>query len=191
MSRARAIDWQIIERALVTWVAGQADLPRTSVLFMDQKKTQPQYPYATLKRIAGPILDNGLTDNKVSEKQTIDGREMLHVTVSGARQFTVSVQTYTERHADPNLDAVAILTTLQSSLELDAVLEQLAADADLTVIEAGNVSDTSYVVGGEWTSRASMDVRFRVASVLTEDVDFVDSVDMESEDQGIPPFTSG
>lgn len=186
MSRARAIDWQIIDRALVTWASGQADLPRESVLFMDQKKTQAQYPYVTLKRIAGPVRDNGLTDNRVSEKYTnTNNREMLKVTVSGARQFTVSVQAYSERYANPNLDAVAILSTLQSSLELEGVLEQLATDADLTLVEAGDVLDTSYVVGGEWVSRATMDVRFRVASVLTEDVDFIESVEADSDDMDI------
>lgn len=105
----------------------------------------------------------------------------VELRVSGMRVVTLNVQAF-QRNTDaanaandPSTNAYNMLTRLQSSLGLPSVLSELRA-ADIAVVEEQNIVDLSEQVEDTFLSRASMDVRLRTLSVLTEYIGYIETM---------------
>jgi hypothetical protein len=169
------IDWAFIEGKLVEWV--KLILPQLcGVIWADQEIPQPDYPYVSLKRIAGPTREGGIDDLLTVTDLAQPAGEEIELQTVGPREFTLNVQAHHARPgAGPGTDAVAMVGRLEASLDQERSRAILGAGG-LSVIEQLPVTDISAFENATWISRASLDVRFRTTSVMTERVGYIDKV---------------
>lgn len=113
-----------------------------------------------------------------------EGNEVA-VRATGSTAFTLNIQGFARNTAtdyqatDPARNAYAQLTTLRASLGLPSVQAALRA-ADIAVIEELGITDLSEEVEDTFLGRASMDVRMRTLSSLTEYIGYIAHVSGES-----------
>ena len=118
-----------------------------------------------------------------------DAGNEVAVTATGSTAFTLNAQafarnTVTDYQAtDPARNAYAQLTTLRASLGLPSVQSTLRA-AGIAVIQELPITDLSEEVEDTFISRATLDVRMRTLSSLTEYVGFIQQVSGSSVYQG-------
>ena len=119
-----------------------------------------------------PRLWSLTVDGPLTWVNNDEGNE-IEVRATGSRVVTLNVQTF-ERNTrtdnpgnDPTRNAFNMMARLQASLGLPSVQAQLYA-ADIALIEELPVTDLSAKVEDTMLSRASMDVRFRTLSSLSE-----------------------
>lgn len=110
-----------------------------------------------------------------------DAGNEVEIRITGSTAFTLNVQTF-ERNTltdnpanDPSRNAYDMLTRLRASLGLPSVQTALRAQ-DIAVIEEGGITDLSEAEDDAFISRASMDVRMRTLSVLTEYTGYIATV---------------
>jgi len=125
-------------------------------------------------------LTDDYDDAQMSYANEDAGHE-VGLEVIGMREITVSCQIYVERpdNLDPTKHAVHLMTVAQSALGLPTVLATLDT-AGVSVIEEGDVNDISEIGGASYGSRANMDVRFGLASVVEERVGYIETVEISS-----------
>lgn len=144
----------------------------------DDEAGNPGTPGLFTVEVAGPLAwANNDAGNEIALR------------VSGSTEFTLNLQgfarnTSTDYQAtDPSRNAYAQLTTLRASLGLPSVQAALRA-ADIAVIEETGITDLSEQTGDTFLGRASMDVRMRTLSSLTEYIGFIQQVSGESTFSG-------
>ena len=113
------------------------------------------------------------------------GHEVAN-TVCGLREMTVSVQAFVGKPESgvPTTDAVQHLSVANSALGSPTVLALLDA-AGLAIIDEGDVTDISEIVGDAFDSRAQFDVRFLLAANAAEHTGYIDHVLISSADMGL------
>lgn len=135
-----------------------------------------------------PGLFNLETTGPLAWVNNDTGNEVA-VRTTGSTEFTLNVQgfarnTTTDYQAtDPARNAYAQLTTLRASLGLPSVQATLRA-AGMAVIQELGITDLSEEVDDTYLSRATLDVRLRTLSALTEYVGYIQHVSGASEYQG-------
>lgn len=181
------IDWGAIEGAIFDWVVDKLALPENQVIFEDQNLPQPPYPYVSLKRTAGPTKEGGKDELRASTDLTQPAGQEIELLTAGLREFTLTTQVWVDPFSganDPNGDAVKLASKLQASLGQLTVQERFRT-VGVAIIEELAVTDTSLVVNAEFISRATLDVRLRVTSGITERTGFYDKTLIESTGLGI------
>lgn len=181
------IDWTTVEGSLFDWITDKLGLTDDRVIWQDQNVPQPAYPYISLKR-SGWLKEGGVDETRTSTDLTQDPGKEIELLTTGPREFTLNIQAHLDEAAgsiDPGCDAVFLLSKLQASLGQLSVTEALFRDANIAVIEELTIEDISLVINGLYLNRASMDVRFRTTSQITERTGFMDKVELKSTDLGI------
>lgn len=173
----QAVDWNAIELKLTEWVATVTGLSvGTGIIWEDQDATQPPYPYVSLKR-----TKTSYEEGRDSTIARVEIDDTLSVLTEGPRTFRLTLHAHTARRANPNEDAVALLTNIQSSLGVQAILDLLDA-AGIAFVDSAEVTDSSLSFNGEWISRANLDVDLRVASQIVESgADYFDKVGIATD----------
>lgn len=183
------IDWDFIEKKLIEWVVLILPQLIDKVIYADQDIPQPGYPYASLKRIAGPTREGGVDEQRTVTDLAQDQGQEIQIQTIGPREFTLNIQIHHKRPAaGPSRDAVAMAGRLEASLDQLRSREILTAGG-LSVIESLPVLDISALENATWISRASLDVRFRTTSVMTERTGYIDKVQFTSLPPPGLPFT--
>lgn len=174
-----SFDLKAIEKAIHIWAQGASpdSVKDTSIGWADTNKDQPAYPFITLKKSGFPDSLNA------DEIRTVDdgdgGRKIQSRTHD---EFTLTIRTHVEdRELDDNSDhAFSMLTNIVGALNLPTAREELCA-AGLVVVSRTPVLDISSTTNNKWVSRATVDIRFRIAVIHEEPVDFFDSVAIDGE----------
>ena len=110
-----------------------------------------------------------------------DAGNEVAIRVTGSTEFTLNVQAFQRNTdtdyaaTDPARNAYAQLTTLRASLGLPSVQAALRA-VNVAVIEEQAITDLSEEVEDTFLSRASLDIRMRTLSELTEYQGFIAQV---------------
>lgn len=154
-------------------------------IWEDEEIPQPDYPYVSMKRTAGPIKEGGLDENRHTFDAARPVGEEIEIQTTGPRAFTLTVQAHVGKPVDHGRDATALLSRLSASVRQNRT-QEIFDTYQLSAIEVLDVSDLSAFENGRWVSRASLDVRFRVLSVITEQLGYIDKVEVESTELGIP-----
>lgn len=165
-----AIRWRLITKLLVDWLEASTLLPRDHIIKGRQNANHPLYPSATFNFLSGPTRI-GLDDAQVDTTLGTAPNEMVSTTYQGPRLFTASVLIEVgpdgDDNADPDCNAVALMTAAQS--ELRSITRREAFNSfGLALVRTGPVTDISEMLNGEFVSRASMDVELSTQSVFTE-----------------------
>lgn len=180
------VDWNTIECCLHDWVTDKLSFDTDRVIWEDQNITQPRFPYISMKRIS-TVKEGGVDETRATTDLAQDAGEEIELLTTGPIAFTLTVQAHIDEQwgaNKPGGNATFLLSKLRASLGQRSVCDAFTA-CGLSVIEELAINDISLVFNGQFINRASMDVRLRTASVMTERVGYIDKVDIESTDLGI------
>jgi hypothetical protein len=131
----------------------------------DGNAPRPALPYVSMKVMSMRRVKN----DWYSEDIGLDGLQ----TVKGDREFTLSFQRFGN-------DSVEALDTLANKLRLTTVIDKFN-NAKLPIVMAEDVVDVAALLDkSQIEPRASLDVFMRLKSVLTDNVGYIDTVDIET-----------
>ena len=145
----------------------------------------PEDDNPSVKRLFNIVVNDDFDGDQISWANNDTGNEVA-ITATGRREFTLNVQAFDRntrtdnRGSDPDRNSFNTLSILQCSLGLPSVQAHLRGD-NIAVIEELPIQDLSERVEDAIESRASMDIRMRTTSELTEYVGYVDRVEAEGE----------
>lgn len=139
-----------------------------------------------------PRLFNVTTTGPLTWANNDTGNEVAMRT-SRMVEFVLNVQGFHRNTdsdypaTDPGRNAYNMLSTLRASLGLPSVQATLSA-ADIAIVAEQDIQDLSEVTEDGMISRATLDVRFRTLSVLTEYTGYIATVSGEAtyDDAGTP-----
>ncbi len=185
------IDWKDIETAIHRMVTDELGYEDSNVIWERANVPQPSYPYVSLFRLVGPTKEAGKDEIRSQFDSTQPQGKQIEMLSTGPRAFTLSISSHVDEESganDPNCNAMFVCSKLQSALGKTSVLDQLAA-VEVSVIEELAVTDTSLVVNGKWLSRATLDVRLRTVSNVTERTAWIDEAETTGTISPGAPFT--
>ena len=142
---------------LWTWAEANTGLP---VIWANQNGPQPEPPYVTLNVIAtsreglpyiGEVDETGL------------------VVIGQGQLFTLSLQVYGE-------GVTGAVQGLRDSLERITVQRDLRSSGFAYVRVFSEPQDVPEITGTTWQQRANMDIQFRAARDITDDVGLIETV---------------
>jgi hypothetical protein len=166
------MDLVAFENALHAWVAGAAGV---EAIWSSQNAPAPALPYLTL-RLVGPVR---LGDQLASRTNLANpaGQE-IERTLTEHEEWTLSVHAF----ASPATGASAARALLQAAalkMQLPSQRDALSASG-LALVEVGDTSDLTALVGSQHESRAQMDVRLRTVDQATEKTGYIAKVGLAS-----------
>lgn len=177
------IDVGAIERAVVRWLESASGC---AVRVANQNAPRPAYPYVTAQ--LGGLVSVGTGGVRTSTDLDQEGAE-VELRVRGERQLTVSVNVYAQQRPgkpyDPTQGALSIAERIRASLGLPSVLAALR-EAGLSFIDSTPAQDLTWLQDANFVERRQMDIRFGLASVVSERVGFIATVDVAREEGGAP-----
>ena len=187
------VDWRTVDDAVVLWILDALEdlVQEKSVIWDNQKITQPPYPYISLLRNAE--VDTGSLDEKRQRTLDADDKVVGEDPTAGAPvtneemtyqpvQWTLTIQAHADPDGggnDPGCNPMFLIGRLKRSLDQTKHTDRFR-EAGVSIVDKLDVTDTSVVEGGVWISRATMDVILRTASVITERTGFIDKVELKS-----------
>lgn len=154
-----------VQDAIYNWLS--AELAPSTVMFADQDAPQPAVrPYATIK-----VLNvNRIGNNDIQGAP--DGTGIA--TIKGHREATVSIQTF-------GPGAIQLLVDAQDSLNKWSVQQALRESGNIVFVSDEGIVNVSDLLETEIEERAALDMIFRYATESTDDVGFIQFVELENE----------
>jgi hypothetical protein len=175
MALQNHIDWSTIESAIYNWMFAATGI---TVNWVTQDRPEPPYPYITLKRSDSGFGLGAPRGEKIENTELGNpAGEEIEQTVVRDVEFFLSCQCRTSDDA-PGSDSNSYLESAKYQLTLPSVREALRG-AGAILVESEPVLDLDEVLGEEWTSGASMDVRFRTLATVTEKTGYIAKVGVE------------
>lgn len=136
-----------------------------TVIWADGNAPRPALPYVAMK-VMGIRRVNG---DWRSESIGVNGLQ----TVLGDREFTLNIQRF-------GTESVEALSTLADKLRLTTNIEKFNT-AKLPIVDAEDVVDVAALLDkAQIEPRASLDVFMRMKSTLTDNVGYIDTVEIET-----------
>ena len=175
MALESPIAWQPIEDALYDWMSGATGI---TVIWTNQDRPEPPFPYVTLKRLSGPTSAAPVAE--LVEKTNLDNDpgEEIEQSWYSDDEFFVSCQCRTGSDS-PGQNAQHYLESAAAALQKLTVRDAIRS-AGAVIVEPESVLDLDAIVGASWTSGASLDVRFRVLATVTEKTGYIDTIGVEA-----------
>jgi len=167
------ITWSTVENAIYDWVYTATG---RTVDWSTEDRPERAYPYITLKSLG---VETVAPTAEVLDKTNLanpSGQEIVR-TVARDYEFTVSVQCRTSSDA-PGASARYYLMAALAALDLPARRTALRT-AGVMVVEAEPILDLDLAINQEWTSGASMDIRFRILGTITEKTGYIETIGVE------------
>lgn len=153
------LDLAPYRKAIYDWAKLELEM---EFIWADQNAHRPNKPYGTLKIIPG-FSKIGATDN-ITHK--LDGV----FNVAGTREFTLSLNCYGD-------SALERANFVSSSIEKPTVIETFSA-AGLVVVRVEQVNDLSKTMDNAYETRSQIDVRFRLKTIVEDDVGIIETVEI-------------
>ena|GEM_PF-2213318 len=162
-----------IEAALVAWVATQTGRP---AIWANQTGPQPKMPYSTLQIVGVPTITDERRFHHAPEGA--DPRD-VEIEARGEHQVTLSLNFFSRQGGtfDPEKTALHLAQKVRASLGLPSVLEELR-NVGLSFIDATPIQDLTFLQDEAFIERRQMDVRFALASSVSEVVEGIATVEV-------------
>jgi hypothetical protein len=154
------LNFETIKTNLYSWAL--ANCPGCSVIFLNENAPRPAQPYVTL------FLSSL---NQIGEDYTPESDINGMVDMVGDREFTLQIQTY-------GGDCITRLENLRSSLQKQTVLDTLRANGIVFVNHFG-INDLTELLDSRFEKRGAMDVLFRIGQNYTDNLGFVETIEVE------------
>ena len=178
MTPPQAIDWDLVEDTIYDWIT--EDLGFENVIWGNSGVTQPAYPYISMVRTAGPVIEGNGFDDKRQEYNATD--DTLTIEYVGPRVFTISISAHMgegDAYQIANARGTSLLGTIQSSILMEKTKSRMNL-ANIAIVSSENIIDSSVVVNGIWVFRGTLDLIMRATSSLLEEVGIVEKVQVVS-----------
>lgn len=147
-----------LKSAIQTWAETVSGL---TVIFANGDGPKPDNPYGTI--LVSPITF-------LNHDEILDTDAAGDADFKGDREFTVSFQIF-------GADAAQYLINTLESLERPTGRESLAI-AGIVFVDRTAVNDLSGVLDTGYEERAAVDIRFRTASIHSDNVGYIGSIQM-------------
>lgn len=156
-----------IKTIVQTW-AQDFSADGVTVVFANQNAPRPAYPYITVHKTA----------TAESEHSTIEGPDADgFADIVDDQTISISLQAFGDGAHD-------ILSTLRNSLKKVTTLDYFRAQEMPFIRILSGINDLTTVVGSRQEERAGMDLEFRAANVVTDEVGLIESVSGSGEFEG-------
>lgn len=170
---ALALDYNAIRRSIALTVEQTMGYP----CLLEEQKGQsnvtalrrPELPYFAFK-ITTPGARTG------DDSHTFSGTPGVY-NVAGQRVMSVSFHCY----AKDQETAYSLMSTWQASLDLKNLQASLQSLVGISVLSIGSVADLSQLLNTGYEGRAQLDVKFGLASNLSENLGTVASVPLAGQ----------
>jgi hypothetical protein len=96
--------------------------------------------------------------------------------VAGTREFTLSLNCYGD-------SALERANFVGSSIEKPTVIEKFAV-AGLVVVRVEQVNDLSKLMDNAYETRAQVDIKFRLAQVVEDEIGIIETVELKNNMNG-------
>ena len=144
-----------------------------TVIWADLNKPRPALPYSSIKI-------NSL--RFINQDHYSDASALGIQTVTGDREFTLSIQNFGKS------DCVTFLNGVIGKLKLNSNIDKFMAKK-IVPFNNGGVTDLSALVDNtNIEKRASVDVFCRIKSSITDNVGIIDTVNVEGDDNSLAPI---
>lgn len=153
------------KKAIYDWAKLELEM---EFIWADQDAHRPNKPYGSMKIIPG-FTKIGATDN-ITHK--LDGV----FNVAGTREFTLSLNCY-------GSSALERANFVSSSLEKPTVIEKFNT-AGLVIVKVEQVNDLSIVIDTAFETRSQVDIKFRIAQVVEDNIGFIEIVEIKNNNNG-------
>lgn len=150
-----------IKSAIQSWAETATGI---TTIFANQDGPKRDNPYATI--LVSPVNFVGQ-----DEIQTTDSNG--DADFKGNREFTVSLQVF-------GTDAMQYITNVLESLERPPGREALATSG-LVFVDRLSVNDLSTTLDTRYEERAGCDLRFRTASIHSDNVGYIGNVNLSEQ----------
>lgn len=156
------INFDTLRNNLYDWAVD--NLPTdTPVIYLYPNAPRPTVDYISLllssfNQIGWDYTQDPLDDSGVAE-------------LVGDREFILQVQGY-------GGDPMSLLEGLRTSLQKQTVLDSLRANG-IVFVSWFPISDITALIDSRFEKRASMDVKFRLAQVYSDDLGVINTVELE------------
>ena len=183
------VDWGAVDDACYDWLNDLLSMD-DRIIWNNQKVAQPAYPYLSLLR--NSEVDEGGADEKRNRTLDADGNVLSPGDAAAPFEneeiayqpvkWTLSIQAHADPDGggnDPNADPMKLLSKAKRSLGLTSINAAFHA-VGFSLVQPLDVLDVSVNINGQWIRRASLDVFFRTASVMSEKVGFIDKAQIVS-----------
>jgi len=144
-----------------------------TLIFLDQNSPRPALPYCGMKIMSRRHVNK----DHYSDVDT-NGVQ----TVTGDREFTLSIQRYQAYGADSVTEKLQVVA---DKLRLNSVIDKFMAKG-LAAFDTSQVQDISALLDKtQIEKRASLDIFMRYRSVQTDNVGIIDAANIEGRDNGV------
>lgn len=177
------IDMLAFSNAIYSWFTGATGL---TTIWADQSAPAPDFPYGTLKVIAGPAPSAPHHELRYTTNLGNPAGEEVEVEAVSPCTLTVACGAIVNMPdaRNPASNARQYIARAQSSLSLPSVNEALGA-ANIAYIDVPAITDLTRVIEDSFVSWVNMDVRFGATLSLKDYVGYIDKVQVELTGIGV------
>lgn len=154
---------QELKFAIYEWLSSELGI---TVIYADQNAPRPDKPYATIRIIS----ENKLGGNDEGATVDDDGIQSF----CGQREAAVSLNIYGE-------DAFDSMKLALNSLSKPSILEDFFYNDDIAILNKGDILNLTDVLETEFEERAQMDLLVGYAEEYTDDVGYIETVELNEE----------
>lgn len=156
------IDIALLKDNLFDWVDSVTSYGDSKIIWLDQNVPRPEKPYIGMR--ITPFVQVG--QDYVGHPDNAGDAN-----INGNREFTLMIQHY-------GVGSVQVLENLRSSLQKPTIQESLREDG-IVFVDRLDISDISELFDNEYEERATMDLLFRIAQSITDNVGVIESTNIE------------
>lgn len=181
------ISIETLKNAVRAWCA---DATNIQTVWMNQSGPVPDYPYASLNIVSGPLPVSNIWELR----HTFDGSrvgEEIEFTSCVPCTFNISAQFYVtlDDTRVPNYTSLQYAMKAQAGLTLPSYRSAFST-AGIAVIDTGNITNLDEVIADGYVSRSNLDVIFGAALNVTEYETYIEQVELKSTSLGIDTIVS-
>lgn len=179
------VDWSDVGKAIKGWIIQELGVAPTNVYWANQNYPDPGYPKITMG-LTAYTREGGRDEVRHVYVSTNPAGSQIEAQYYGPRALTVTLNAYVDESNGahtPMDNAWALLSKLEGSTRRERALAKLG-EGGLSLIEAGSITDLSEVVNEAYVSRAALDFRFRVPSLVSEETTWIDIVTVDGSTMG-------
>lgn len=163
------------QQIMLDLFATNCGLPRTSIIFKDQRGDRPEMPYATVKVLSGPKI---LGRDEVRDQ---DLGKSGDFNIAGIRQYLVEFEILTSGDnlnnpdIDMNMEANQLLQNFRDSLESITVPNWLF-NQGVSIHVKNDIQNITGLMEDTFQNRANLTITFGVASNFADSPSTIEHV---------------
>lgn len=176
------INMETFTEAIHNWYSTATGI---ETIWADQSAPRPEYPYAALNIISGPLTESPVWEQRHTYDATRPNGEQIVWESCVPCTFVIGTQVYVTvpDSRDPFYNATQYAARAQAALSVPAYRVDFAA-ASIAVVDKGTVTNIDEVIDDAYVSRSSMDVTFRAALSVTSYDQWIETVGLNSPTLG-------